>query len=120
MAVPAERPPRSPAEHPHWLAAGVALGAGDSRGAGLGLRPPWSGCGTSELDCRRGSALSSGGAGVGQARCGLSGSGELRVRPLADAVLSQEDVEAAPEETRGKREGAGRRQRRRCSEPIRR
>lgn len=48
----------------------------------------------------------------GRARCGLPGGRELRVRTRLDALPSQEDVEKAPEETRGERTGAGRRERR--------
>ena len=61
--------------------------------------------------CRRGSARFGGGAGGCRARCGLPVGGELRERHPADALPLQEDVEAAPEETRGERAGAGRRER---------
>lgn len=60
--------------------------------------------------CKRGSARFGGRAGGGRARCGLPVGGELRARHPPDAFPLQEDVEAAPEETRGEPVGAGRRE----------
>lgn len=77
-----------------------------ARQAGL----PWSGCGIYASVCRPGSARFGGSAGGGRARCGLPMGGELRVPPQTNALPLQEDVEAAPEETRGERAGAGRRE----------
>ncbi|XP_039702067.1 ATP-dependent DNA helicase Q4 isoform X3 [Pteropus medius] len=63
-------------------------------------RAPWSGCRACGRSCRRGSARSGGGTGGGPTRCGLAvGRGAEGAGP-ADAFFSQEDVRAAPQETR--------------------
>lgn len=116
MAVPEEA-----AQTPRLRRCGTPPLAGGRRlprggrfaGPAAAGRAPWSDCGTCGSGCRLGRARSGGGAGGGRARCGLSGDGGLRVRPPADALPSQEDVAAAPEDTRGEPADAGRKEGRR-------
>ena len=103
------RPASGPAGRPHWLAAGVSLAAGDLRGprpranafrAGRG--------GTQAVTPQPPGQTPAAGPGAG-----CPGTGGLRVRPPADALPSQEDVAAAPEDTRGEPADAGRKEGRR-------